>query len=703
MSLFAPSFVTPSDQWGIGNGVVDVWKGMTVSWQVNGDSPMTAYDISIYNRDTESTLVYSTGQVDLSTPFYGTDGAGNAQTFSVDIPSATLRNAGMSNGNEYKMTITQYWGSGQGVTMPSAAAFITRGTPVVTVTVPATVETRYVDFSATLAQSENEPASIVRWQVALSSDTANPIFDTGSIYTGQLAYRYDGLLSSATYAVRCIVQTQSGMTAESGWVTFTAQYPVVEATGYANACCAAGKNGVLVEWGRVGQIPGIPTGNYSIASGNLELPVGSRITWNTVSSEPMDFDPPWTFLWRGTVKTFNATLFTLRQATGGNISVDYRYSDGRVRLLKGNTVLASTTGAINWPKLTIIITPDTFYVRADYVDNALFPSTTLVPTQWLYPSAGGTATYALYSEAVSYTQYPVTQVQVFGPGANPEPYYTPEIQVDFIELYNGVAPQELIDEAYTYGTYVPEMSAVDYLMATFTDGLDAGNVTIDDGEIIGYSLYRQQGDSQTLVHVADTGTDVRSIVDYGAASQQGPYTYYLFLLGSSTYLAQPFVSTPINPTWWDWSIIECDPQDVNGVYTALAEYRFGKNLKSGDMSNNNQPSVLQNFTRYPTVQYAPQNYKSGALTSLIGSVDAETGEYSDSLATRDAIFALPSSGNALFLKSRKGDVIRIAASGPVSMQTMDESRSQAQTVTFPWIEVNGMENVSIYAIERTGA
>ena len=93
------------------------------------------------------------------------------------------------------------------------------------------------------------------------------------------------------------------------------------------------------------------------------------------------------------------------------------------------------------------------------------------------------------------------------------------------------------------------------------------------------------------------------------------------------------------------------------------------------------------------------NYRSGSLQSLIGVIDYKNrNRYSDSLALRDAIYDLSTTQNSLFLKNRKGDVFRIRISEATGMETMDGSRSQAQTATLSWAEVGSAEGVAILGV-----
>lgn len=184
-------------------------------------------------------------------------------------------------------------------------------------------------------------------------------------------------------------------------------------------------------------------------------------------------------------------------------------------------------------------------------------------------------------------------------------------------------------------------------------------------------------------------------LDYSAVSQQGPYTYYAFLENGENFLYAPLTSAPVSPCWWNWTLLSCAAQE-DGTYLVEREFRFRDNVATREISNGNSPSVLQNFTRYPTVQRAPQNCQSGTLTALIGV--ASKGAYADTIEQRNAIWALSTTQNTLFLKNRKGDLMMVAISGEITMQTGDNTPQQTQTATIPWVEVGSAENVALYAL-----
>lgn len=204
-------------------------------------------------------------------------------------------------------------------------------------------------------------------------------------------------------------------------------------------------------------------------------------------------------------------------------------------------------------------------------------------------------------------------------------------------------------------------------------------------------VYRQRAGSLVMEKLAELPVSTYSILDFGAGSGQGPYTYYLYAgiaatQGTQTQYLKVGESNTVSPVWYRWSLLECAAQ-ADGTWRVLNEYDFRLNLDSGSMSNNNTPGIKNNFTPMPTVQPSPQNYRSGTLTALTGAVSGR-GEYTDTISTRNALMALSVSENGTFLKSSRGDVFQIRIGGPVSASTVENTKSLAQSVTVPWVEID---------------
>ena len=688
--LFMPTNITPDSSWGVGNGTVDATNPLTVSWQVNGNSAMTAYQIVIYKNDAASTQLYSTGKVTSGNlPFYGTNYAGETEFFSHTIPAENLSASGIVNGGEYKLIITQWWSNNQSVTQASASAFITRATPTLSVNaITSPIATRSYTFTGSYAQAQGDAMNWVRWQIAYNNDTVHPFYDTGEIYgTAEIKVVYDGFFTGNTYAVRLTAQTVNGVDADTGWVAFDVAYATSEMTGLVYAKKACKKSAVHVSWPNLFVVQGEADGPYTIDNGVLTLPNGSSVTWDKQNEDPISYTPPWSILWRGKLLSGDATLFDITLA-GGKITLKYVAATRTLTLYNGESVMKSIPGVDGATVLNIILTENKLYVRREWYTGGLHPSATLYPANNLYPSDDDTLTVNTENYGVTYTQTAIQAVKIDG-----------TLQCDFMQILKGEASTATITSFIDNNAYTPENDAQTYFLADFTDGLDAGNLSIGGDNVVGFAVYRMTGGSTTLQHVADVPISADGLLDYAACSQT-TYQYYIFPIGEATYVTNPLISNAVAPCLWDWAILECEKVTGVNYYTVVSEFLFGKNLSSGDISNNNTPNVMENFTAYPTVQLSPSLFQSGTLSSLIGIIDYENGNgYYDTIAMRNAIWALSTTRNDLFLKSRKGDLLKIRIDGEITMQTMDNTRQQAQTASVPWVEVGSTNGVSIVAIE----
>ncbi len=484
MAIFMPQYVIPDVRSGLGLGVVDATQNLTVSWKITGQSALVSFAITIMSNTSASAQLYTTGKISTGCPAYGTTSSGEPQFFSYTISASALSTAGITNGNEYKIVIQQWWSATESVTQSSASVFVTRAAPTLSISAIGTsgvIGARYYTFTGNYAQAQGDVLNWFRWRIAYANQTDNPFYDTGNISgTMDLSCYYDGFFTGSDYKIRLTCQTENGVEADTGWVSFSCNYQVSQTVGEVTAGCVGGTDAVLVDW----------------------------------SSMEETLDP----------------------------------------------------------------------------------------------------------------------------------------------------------------------------------------------NVQGFALYRRTGTASELVKIAETDNTVFQIYDYSAASQQGPYFYYLFPVGATTYVSAPLVSGGVSPCWWNWTLLVCDATDNENIFTVSSAYRFRLNVASGTVSNNNTPNLLQNFTPYPKVQLSPQNYRSGTLEALLGAVDWTSGqpEYIDTLAWEKALRALSVSQSPMFLKNRKGDVIRIKLSAAVTTTTSDETKEQMQTVGLPWVEIGSADGIGLYATQYVG-
>lgn len=234
MAIFQPTNITPSSFSGVGAGTVASSDDVVISWQVNGNSPLTAFSIDIYDNTPTSAPVHSTGVISsgYGLPFYPTDSKGNPQ-FITYAPEESWGSLGITDGENYKLKITQFWGSDFSaasttqVVQYSESAFISRTLPTLSIdTFSDPILNVQNVFTASYAQSQGDTVNWVRWQFASVDIYGNVTMldDTGEVNTALLSYTVDGLLEGVSYQVKVTVETSSGVQVSTDWNSFTVQY-----------------------------------------------------------------------------------------------------------------------------------------------------------------------------------------------------------------------------------------------------------------------------------------------------------------------------------------------------------------------------------------------------------------------------------------------------------------------------------------------
>ena len=211
--------------------------------------------------------------------------------------------------------------------------------------------------------------------------------------------------------------------------------------------------------------------------------------------------------------------------------------------------------------------------------------------------------------------------------------------------------------------------------------------------ITGISIYRYLQGESALQHVYDLATGATSILDYYAPSQM----QVSYLIVAHSGIGDLFLQTAqFTPTFWFFSILLCDT-DSNGDYHVSKEYIFKYGVETGAVSNNNDPTIQKNFTPYPNRQPISTLYKTGKISGYIGKTN-NLNRYSDSISLQNAIYDISVSSLDKFLKSRKGDVIKVDTASSIQMKTEDNTVQQALKATVDWVEVGEASQVSIVSV-----
>lgn len=690
MALFQPTNITPSSFSGLANGTVDVTKNLTVSWQVNGNSPLVAYKIQIMQNTSSSTVVLDTGKVTLGTPFYGVNYKGEVQYFSTSITSSQMSTAGMTNGyaNGYKMAITQWWNANDSITQTSASYFITRKTPTLTMSaVPNPMQSRAYTFTATYSQQQGDTVEWMQWQVLLADGSEETVYDTGKIYgTGEIKMDYDGFISGTSYKVRCTVQTENGIEVSTSWTTFDVSYPSAMVDGTTSACPLCDTDAVEITLPPSVYITGVPTGTIAYDTNNSGHTVivlasaSDSVVWDSMNTEPLALSYPYTVIVSGTITSVSSDNTLLTITSFGHSMSFIAKSTGFVFIRDGEQIGQLSMPLYGGEMYKLVLKPTGFEIAILYYSGApTYPSETLYPNTTLYPSTGVMTSVSRGDNLPEWQTGAITSLTISGPS-----------EYDYLEVYSGELTNEEIENIMNNDEYEPTYDERTEFLALFDHTLSAGSLSSSQ-EIEGFAIYRKVNNEQYFNHLVDLPVGTKSFRDYGVASQN-TYQYYVYASTESYYAPTSLATDTVTPLFWNYTLLCCEKDD-NGVYHMRNEYRFALDVASGSMGNNNSPEFQQNFTRYPIRQPVNSNYRSGTLTALIGAVRDE--KYVDSTRLMQELYNLSTSTMTKFLKTRKGEIFMVEISAPIQMQIGDNYIDQPAKISLPWVEVGDASAVSI--------
>ena len=677
--LFQPSNILPDVINGTGNGTIDISEGLSVSWQVNGNSQMTAYKIDVYKNDTDSTPVYSTDKVSLGTPFSGVDYQGNIQRFNATKITATAISTyatahstdGIEYGEEYKLKITQYYTDAniltpgttpveKSVEQRSMSVFYVRYAPDVTITSISNnkVTTREYSFTATYIQQNGDAMSWARWE--LYKDTgevdysqtmanqkayqSNLLYDTGKMYgVSVLQFDYDAFLNNTDYFLALTVETSYGVQSRvtkkfsTAWSESVLTEDVNPTANRVNSQSTA----VKVIWNGFKYITGVPEGNVQVRNDTAIIEDGnSSVNWSEVNGSELSLVEPWVLMMKTQLNRANATIIKLYDSSDNMIvEIVYQLSGRSIRVAcNGMTGYLFETPIGYEDIIKLMVTPSKFKYQFSGYGGLLLPDTiSLVPRDGLVPREQRVP----YTESnsinlASFVQLDIARIEVTGTQ-----------NIDYIQIVSGddyvteTTIEEMDSRLFGSTEYNPNVNTFEgtEFLAAFSNGtLDAGRLTIADTTITGWAIYRESQRTGDILHLIDTDIAASSLYDYGCGSNQGNYRYMIYPIGDQKYITAGLFTDWIEPCYENWSVIEAE-RIGDEYYKVINEYVFGKNFTSGAVGNNNAPTVSKNFTRYATVQMDNANYQSGSLSGLIGyigyvSYTVQEGDTIDELAIR---------------------------------------------------------------------
>lgn len=270
--------------------------------------------------------------------------------------------------------------------------------------------------------------------------------------------------------------------------------------------------------------------------------------------------------------------------------------------------------------------------------------------------------------------------------------------------YLYVSKSEIAQSQFQYVDTEPDEWDADTLMlAKFNEGdMTAGNSSLTSN-IIGYEIRRKSGDNLyteyvgTVRETSGESSPKKYIIDYMVKNNKD-YTYYLYPAtthSDSGVLLSPSITQEVKTDWRYWSLLVVDESNEENVFYLNKMFKFELNVVTDAMSNNAVVSVLQNFTKYPTIQYGTANYWSGGLSALCGYVSCVDGEYIQTPNMIEELKKLTSDTRRKFLKDIEGNIWEVKITSPISITEEYSAIKSVKSAKISWTEVGEVSGMSI--------
>lgn len=664
--LFQPSHITPSKL--TNTGAVISGASTDLTWQLNGNSAMTGYSYSIYTppaSDGTSTLIKEIDKATLSTPLYPTDSKGNPQTFSTKFTAPTIE-----QGTEFYLYIKQYFvvnGVESSIETTVPAVFTVGEAPSIVLKNSAGTDVDNVSrhifstlsTSFTASVTSTSPVERVRWQLTrYPMNSEEDMFseyiydDTGYVYTGSLSYQTPFLLRGS-YSIEVTAVCANGLVA-SKLYEFTINYyslsdiaNSIEISNFDNIA-----NKVTVATPSSIQYKARTIGSGQITTGNnLQLANLATVTWDTTSyaniDAPLNINPLWRLDWMGTVAPNEDTPFLIT-------------NQFEVKRVESGFVVKDSERTYEYPiefnePLSGAFT-GTFGIRATDLDVVIY-------------AESDDGNYHAEYEITDYSLKNLTKIELQG---------------------NNDSPNELLTQSV--GVYMDDAANAAFATA-FANGTLTATLTLTPYADLP-TLLRNEIEATTSEKFILVQSRAESIIDYSWKSK-AQYSYYVAVVNSQTNNIRYMIEGDV---WCKrtnaYALIEAAlEEDSDTTYDVVRYWKFGANISSSEITNNNSPSMLTNFTKYRFWQRMQRQGRSGTLSALLSNV--QNSSYADTARQMDELYSISESTNTFFLKDTKGNFYEIAISAPVR-QTLNLSSVVQQTmVSVAWEEVGDSKGLSV--------
>ena len=234
------------------------------------------------------------------------------------------------------------------------------------------------------------------------------------------------------------------------------------------------------------------------------------------------------------------------------------------------------------------------------------------------------------------------------------------------------------------------------------EDMSAGNSSLTN-DINGYEIRRKSGDNLYTEYVGKVkersgeSDNKKYIIDY-MVKNNTDYTYYLYPTTTHSdngILLSPSITNEVRTDWGYWSLLVVDESEEENVFYLNKMFKFELNVVTDAMSNNAVVSVLQNFTKYPTIQYGTANYWSGGLSALCGYVSCVDGGYVQTPNMIEELKKLTSDTRRKFLKDIDGNVWEVKITSSINITEEYGAVQSVKSAKISWTEVGEVSGISI--------
>ena len=287
MSLYSPTNPYPS------NISINAATPNTLTWDYQGSTAQTHYQIKIYLNSTNA-LVYDSTKLASSNEYHS-------------LPASTL-----TNNNIYKYTIETF--SGASSAKSNWILFYCNAPATLTIAATPSSVQQYT-FVANYAQAQDVPIRTYEALLFLAATPTTPIAESGIVYPTTLvgngdtiSWLFDGMESPQDYSIQFKATTQRGEEIETLITTFHIEFIYPTSIPALTVTPDNSDGSVTLNWVALVQKLGFTTGTFSYVAGKFDD--GIQLDAGTILYYPTETipDDATTYFWVKLPVGYNGTL-----------------------------------------------------------------------------------------------------------------------------------------------------------------------------------------------------------------------------------------------------------------------------------------------------------------------------------------------------------------------------------------------------------